>query len=117
SAEASNRMESTISSSLTSAIAPPVRRTTSSTYGPSAGLPMASDLAMVAGRTGRTTSYPAANAAETGAQPPAELLGDLEAEGLGAFGVVGPDVHVDERPVLVLAGKFGREPVHVVVGA
>src|SRR6516165_2838524 len=71
SVEASSRIESTISSSLTSAIAPPVRRTTSSTYGPSAGLPMASDLAIVSGRTGRTTSYPAANAADTGAQPAA----------------------------------------------
>src|SRR6266568_4380834 len=66
---ASSRIESTTSSSLTSAIDPPVRRTTSSTYGPSAGLPMASDLAMVAGRTGRTTSCPAAKAADTGAQP------------------------------------------------
>ena len=66
---ASSLIESTISSSLTSATTPPVRRTVSSTYGPSAGLPMASDLAMVAGRTGRTTSWPAANAAETGEQP------------------------------------------------
>ena len=30
---------------------------------------MASDLAMVSGRTGRTTSWPAANAADTGEQP------------------------------------------------
>jgi len=30
---------------------------------------MASDLAMVSGRTGRTTSCPAANAADTGEQP------------------------------------------------
>src|SRR5579875_879988 len=66
---ASSRIESTISSSPTSAIAPPVRRTTSRAYGPSAGLPMASDLAIVAGRTGRTTSCPAANAADTGAHP------------------------------------------------
>src|SRR6516162_8363096 len=69
SADASSRIESTTSPSLTSAIAPPLRRTTSRAYGPSAGLPMASDLAIVAGRTGRTTSCPAANAADTGAQP------------------------------------------------
>src|SRR5215469_189560 len=66
---ASSRMESTTSSSETSAIAPPVRRTTSSTYGPSAGLPIASDLAIVSGRTGFTTSQPFANACETGEQP------------------------------------------------
>ena len=66
---ASSRIASTSSSSLTSATAPPVRRTTSSTYGPSAGLPIASDLAIVAGRTGWTTSWPARNAAATGEQP------------------------------------------------
>src|SRR5215468_1471383 len=53
---ASMRMASTTSASPTSATTPPVRRTTSSTYGPSAGLPMASDFAMVAGLTGCTTS-------------------------------------------------------------
>src|SRR5215472_8754191 len=66
---ASRPIASTISSSDTSAIAPPVRRTVSSTYGPSAGSPIASDLAIVAGRTGRTTSWPASNAADTGAHP------------------------------------------------
>src|SRR5215831_2163716 len=66
---ASSRMASTTSASLTSATLPPVRRTTSSTYGPSAGLPMASDLAIVDGRTGCTTSWPARNAAATGAHP------------------------------------------------
>src|SRR3954454_9149957 len=69
SVRASSWIPSTISSSLTSAIAPPVRRTTSSAYGPSAGLPMASDFAMVDGRTGCTTSWPAAKAAETGEHP------------------------------------------------
>ena len=39
-------------------------------------------------------------------QPPAELLGDLVAQGLGALGVVGPDVDVDERPVLVLGRQL-----------
>ena len=125
-------MPSTTSSSQTSSIAPPVRRTTSSAYGPSAGLPIASDLAIVSGFTGRTTSWPAANACDTGeqpvacapktlygvastspsvtelaqrlvdlgeqragrdrdddllGQPPAELLGDLVADGLRALGV------------------------------
>ena len=41
---ASSRIPSTTSSSLTSSIAPPVRRTTSSAYGPSAGLPIAERL-------------------------------------------------------------------------
>ena len=50
-------------------------------------------------------------------QPPAELLGDLVAEGLGALGVVRPDVDVDERPVLLLAGDLAGQPVDVVVVA
>ena len=36
---------------------------------PSAGLPMASDLAMVSGLTGRIASEPSLKAAETGEQP------------------------------------------------
>jgi hypothetical protein len=56
---ASRRMPSTTSSSETLSTAPPVRRTTSSTYGPSAGAPIARDLAMVSGFTGVTTSWPA----------------------------------------------------------
>lgn len=56
SVRASSRMPSTISASLTCPIAPPVRRTASRTYGPSAGLPIANDRAMVSGRTGWTTS-------------------------------------------------------------
>ena len=161
---ASSRMPSTISSSVTSSIAPPVRRTTSSAYGPSAGLPMASDLAIVSGFTGRTTSWPAANAVRRPAssrsparrtpctasastrpsatssrerlvdlgqqragrdrdddllrQPPAELLGDLVAERLGALGVVRPQVDVDERPSRSRSPASSRaEPVDVVVGA
>jgi len=69
SVRASSRMPSTTSASLTCVTAPPVRRTVSSTYGPSAGLPIASERAMVSGRTGRTTSTPASNAAATGEQP------------------------------------------------
>ena len=51
---ASSLMPSTISPSLTAAKAPPVERTTSRAYTPSAGFPMASDLAIVSGLTGRT---------------------------------------------------------------
>src|SRR3970282_437826 len=47
---------------------------------------------------------------------PAELFGDFEAESLRAFGVVGADVDVDERPV-VGAGEFGAEAVDGVVVA
>jgi hypothetical protein len=47
----------------------------------------------------------------------AELLGDLVAEGLGALGVVRADVHVHERPALLLAGDLGGEAVDVVVVA
>jgi hypothetical protein len=42
-------MPARISSSDTASIAPPLRRARSSAYGPSAGLPMASDLAIVSG--------------------------------------------------------------------
>src|ERR1700729_3043866 len=68
-ARASSRIESTTSASDTSATAPPVRRTTSSTYGPAAGLPLAGDLALVPGATGRTPTQPRANASDTGEQP------------------------------------------------
>ena len=50
-------------------------------------------------------------------QPPAELLGDLVAQRLGALGVERPDVDVDERPALLLAGDLGAQPVDVVVDA
>src|SRR3954451_21206936 len=47
---------------------------------PSAGLPIASDLAIVDGRTGCTTSWPALYAADTGEHPvawaPNTLYGD-----------------------------------------
>src|SRR5215218_1926963 len=68
---ASRRMPARISSSETASIEPPVRRARSSAYGPSAGLPIASDLAIVLGRTGVQKSCPAANAPATGEQPSA----------------------------------------------
>ena len=49
-------------------------------------------------------------------QAPAELLGDLVAYGLRAFGVVGAQVDVDEAPV-VLVGDERAEAVDVVVVA
>src|SRR5690606_23945259 len=71
SVRASSLIASTTCSSVTSSTAPPVRRAMSRTEGPSAGLPMASDLAMVSGFCGRSTSCPALKAAETGGQPAA----------------------------------------------
>ena len=56
---------------MTESIEPPVRRARSSAYGPSAGLPIASDLAIVSGLTGRQKSRPASNAVATGEQPAA----------------------------------------------
>ena len=53
---ASSWMPSTISSSVTASIDPPVLRARSSAKTPSAGLPIASDFAIVCGRTGRQTS-------------------------------------------------------------
>ena len=56
---------------VTLSIPPPVAWASSTAYGPSAGLPIASDLAIVSGLTGRQTSVPAANAWATGEQPSA----------------------------------------------
>ena len=64
-------MASRTSSSVTAAHDPPDRRMASSAYQPSAGFPMASDLAMVLGLTGRMASVPSAKAVATGAQPAA----------------------------------------------
>jgi hypothetical protein len=47
---------------------------------------------------------------------PAELLDDLEGQRLGALGVVGADVDVDERPV-ELTGDLRAQTVDVVVGS
>ena len=52
SVSASRWMPSRISSSVTISAQPPVSFSTSITWKPSAGLPMAIDLAMVSGRTG-----------------------------------------------------------------
>ena len=71
SVRASSLMPSRISSSVTAAKAPPEERTASSAYQPSAGLPMASDLAIVAGRTGLMASDPWRKALATGAHPAA----------------------------------------------
>ena len=68
---ASRRIPSRISSSVTESIAPLRRRASSSAYGPSAGLPIASDLAIVSGFTGLQTSQPASKAWATGEQPSA----------------------------------------------
>src|SRR6202050_4810891 len=46
---------------------------------------------------------------------PAQLLGDFEGERLGALGVIGAHVDVDEGPARALAGQLGAEPVDVVV--
>ena len=64
-------MPSTISSSVTAPNPPPVVRTTSSAKYPSAGLPIASDLAIVSGFTGRIVSAFSMNASATGEQPSA----------------------------------------------
>src|ERR1700759_3701949 len=106
---ASRRIPSRISSSVTASMPPPLRRARSSAYGPSAGLPIASDLAMVSGLTGRQKSWAADDAV---GEPEAELLGGLERQRLGALGVVGAHVDVDERP-LVLAGELGAQAVDV----
>ena len=49
-------------------------------------------------------------------RPPAERLGDLVGEGLGALGVERPEVDVDEAPA-GLVGDLEAQPVDVVVGA
>ena len=47
---------------------------------------------------------------------PAQLLRDLEAHRLGAFGVVGPQVHVDEAPA-VFARDLRAQAVDLIVSA
>src|ERR1700722_8791631 len=68
---ASSAMPSRISWSETESIEPPLFRAISSAYGPSAGLPIASDLAIVLGFTGLQMSWPLANAVAIGEQPSA----------------------------------------------
>jgi hypothetical protein len=62
-------MPSMISASVTADIPPPLCRTTSRAKYPSAGFPMASDLAMVSGFTGLIVSDPDRNAAAMGEHP------------------------------------------------
>jgi hypothetical protein len=71
SVRARRRIPSTISSSVTDPIDPPLRRTASRAYVPSAGFPMARLLAMVEGRCGLNVSHPWAKAVATGEQPSA----------------------------------------------
>src|SRR5262249_36314854 len=72
SVSASRRIASTISSSEAAAAHPPDARIAWLAYQPSAGLPMASDLAMVSGLlTGRMCSCPSRTAVTIGAQPAA----------------------------------------------
>ena len=71
SVRASSSIPSMTSSSVTEAQDPPEDRMASSAYQPSAGLPMARDLAMVSGLTGRMASVPSANAVATGEHPAA----------------------------------------------
>ena len=49
-------------------------------------------------------------------QSPAQLLGDLVANGLRAFGVIRTQVHIHESPV-VLVGDLRAQAVHLVVAA
>ncbi len=72
SVDARSLIASMISSSLTAAAWPPEPRIACAAYGPSAGLPMASDLAMVFGFfTGLMASRPASTASAMGPQPAA----------------------------------------------
>ena len=148
SVSASSWMPETISTSETSSAQPPSARIIFAGAGPSAGLPMASERAMVLGllrldvvsslfdgdRDGRAAGglrseeahrrlgfdqaeedelvEGLADFADQGAaghghddvvgQAPAELLGDLVADGLRAFRVVGAQVDVDEAPVVLV---------------
>ena len=47
---------------------------------------------------------------------PAKLLGDFEAHALGAFGVVGAEVHIHEAPA-VFAGDLRAKAVDLIIGA
>ena len=66
---ASSSMHSRISESGTEPMSPPWLRSSSRTYGPSAGLPIASERAIVFGRCGVMTSAPSLKAVATGEQP------------------------------------------------
>ena len=62
-------MPETISTSETSSAQPPVARIILAAAGPSAGLPIARERAMVLGRCGRMSSVPSLTAVEMGEQP------------------------------------------------
>ena len=47
---------------------------------------------------------------------PAELFGDFVAEGLRAFGIEGPQIHVHESPGIPI-DDLAAQPIHVVVVA
>ena len=47
-------------------------------------------------------------------QAPAKLLGDLIADGLRAFGIVGPQIDVHEAPVVAFA-DLRAEAIHLIV--
>src|SRR5437867_7038039 len=49
-------------------------------------------------------------------QLPAELLGDFEPMGLGALGVIGAQVDVDEGPAIFIA-DFSAQPIDVIIVA
>ena len=57
---------------------------------------------------------PAARRAHRGA--PAQLLGDLEGDGLGAFGVERAQVDVEHGPALELVGQLQAQAIDVVIG-
>ncbi len=88
SVRASSPMASTTSSSVTAAHEPPDRRMTSRAYQPSAGLPMASDLAIVWGLTGRMASVPSEEGRGHGRAPLG--LGARDPHG----GLLGQEAHL-----------------------
>ncbi len=47
-------------------------------------------------------------------KPPAELLGNFVADGLGAFGVIGAQVHVHESPAVFLR-DLRAQAVHLII--
>src|SRR5207249_1751921 len=110
---ASRRMPARISSSVTASIDPCERRARSSAYGPSAGLPMASDLAIVAGLTGLQTSRPSANAVATGEQPVAVVVVAADLDEVGAV-----DAGAEDLLLLEVGGDedVGLQPERGAVG-
>src|SRR5437667_380044 len=105
SVRARRRTASTISSSVTASTTPPVSRAMRTTYGPSEGLPIAIDRAMVSGRTGATRSVPAFQA------PDLDHVGleDGGRDHLSLFQVVGhEDEALEARPGGVGSHRVGE---------